>query len=147
MVPALALATWLAAAGAAPLFHAPREPLDPEKAFRVTARVLDGKRVEIVFSIAAGYYLYRDRFRFATESGEPLAEIEIPRGKLNEDAFFGRAETFRDRVRIRVAVSSKDAARGRVRLKITSQGCADIGVCYTPHEQLVTVRLPGGRSP
>lgn len=143
MVPALALATWLAAAGAAPLFNAPDELLDPEKAFRISARALDRRSVEIEFKIARGYYLYRNRFGFATESGEPLAEVEIPRGKLKEDAFFGKSETFRDLVRIRVAVSPKDAARGSVKLKVTSQGCADVGVCYTPLEQMVEVSLPG----
>ncbi|MCC7080438.1 MAG: protein-disulfide reductase DsbD N-terminal domain-containing protein [Burkholderiales bacterium] len=147
MVPALALATWLAAAGAAPLFNTPDELLDPQKAFRISARALDGKSVQVEFKIANGYYLYRNRFTFATESGEPLAEVEIPRGKLKEDAFFGKSETFRDVVRIRVTVSSRDAAKGSVNLKVTSQGCADAGVCYPPHEQNVTVRLPGGRSP
>jgi len=147
MVPALALATWLAAASAAPFFNAPDELLDPQKAFRISARALDGKSVQIEFKIAGGYYLYRSRFSFATESGEPLADIEIPRGKLKEDAFFGKSETFRDVVRIRVTVSPRDAAKGSVNLKVTSQGCADAGVCYAPHEQNVTVRLPGGRSP
>jgi thiol:disulfide interchange protein DsbD len=30
-----------------------------------------------------------------------------------------------------------------VKLKVTSQGCSDKGVCYTPLEQAVTVSLPG----
>jgi len=53
---------------------------------------------------------------------------------------FGKTETFRRLVRIRVPVSMEDAARGRVNLKVTSQGCADAGVCYLPLEQ--TVRVP-----
>ena len=144
MVPALALATWLAAAGAAPLFNAPDELLDPEKAFRISARALDGKSVEIEFKIAVGYYLYRNRFSFSTESGEPLAEVEIPRGKIKEDAFFGESETFRELVRIRMTVAPGDAARRSVNLKVISQGCADVGVCYAPLEQVVRVRLPSG---
>ncbi len=146
MVLPVALAFWLAAAGAQPLFNASDELLEPQKAFRISARALDAKRVEIEFKIAGGYYMYRNRFGFATESGEPLAEVEIPRGKLKEDAFFGKSETFRDLVRIRVAVSPKDAATGSVNLKVTSQGCADVGVCYAPIEQMVNVRLPGDRS-
>ena len=137
---AAAIAT---AAASAQLLPAPaNELLDPQKAFRISARALDERSVEVEFKIADGYYMYRDRFSFATESGKPLAEVEMPRGKLKEDALFGKTETFRNLVRIRVPVSPEDAVSGRVNLKVTSQGCADIGVCYTPLEQLVRVSLP-----
>ena len=134
------------AASAAPWLDAPGELLDPQKAFRISTRALGGQRVEVEFRIAEGYYLYRDRFRFATESGEPLAEVEIPRGKAKEDPSFGKTETFRDQVRIRLTVSAKDAAKGSVSLKVTSQGCAEGRVCYAPLEQVVKVRLPGAAS-
>ncbi|MGH8691073.1 MAG: hypothetical protein ACREUS_08595, partial [Burkholderiales bacterium] len=42
-----------------------------------------------------------------------------------------------------VPISPEDAAKGSVNLKVTSQGCSDKGVCYTPLEQLVRVSLPG----
>ena len=128
-------------AGPAPaLVH--DELLEPEKAFRISARPLDARTVEVEFRIARGYYMYRDRFSFATESGRKLAEVEIPRGKVKEDPFFGKSETFRDLVRIRVPLTARDAAAGRITLKVTSQGCSDKGVCYVPLEQAVSVRLP-----
>ena len=128
-------------AGPAPaLVH--DELLEPEKAFRISARPLDARTVEVEFRIARGYYMYRDRFSFATESGSKLAEVEIPRGKVKEDPFFGKSETFRDLVRIRVPVTARDAAAGRITLKVTSQGCSDKGVCYVPLEQAVSVTLP-----
>ena len=97
--------------------------LEPEKAFRISARALDRRAVEIEFRIAEGYYMYRDRFSFATESGRRLADVEIPRGKLKEDQFFGTTETFRHLVRMRVPVFAEDAAKGTVTLRVTSQGC------------------------
>lgn len=121
----------------------PQNLLDPEQAFRLSVHALDERSVEVDFRIAKGYYLYRDRFRFATASGEPLEKVELPRGKVKEDEFFGKTETYRDFVRIRVPVAAQDAARGRVDLKITSQGCADLGICYLPQEQTVHVSLPG----
>ena len=75
MVLAMALAIGLASANAGPLPNTPDELLDPQKAFRISARALDAKSVEVEFKIANGCYLYRNRFSFATESGEPLAEI------------------------------------------------------------------------
>lgn len=128
-------------AGSAPaLVH--DELLEPEKAFRISARPLDARTVEVEFRIARGYYMYRDRFSFATASGRKLAEVEIPRGKVKEDQFFGKSETFRDLVRMRVPLTPKDSAAGRVTLKVTSQGCSDKGVCYVPLEQDVSVTLP-----
>jgi thioredoxin:protein disulfide reductase len=124
------------------LFAPKNELLDPEKAFRISARALDERNVEVEFSIADGYYMYRERFSFATESGRRLADVEIPRGTPKEDQFFGKTETFRRLVRIRVPISAEDVAKGSVNLKVTSQGCADIGVCYTPLEQTVRVDLP-----
>ena len=147
MLKNLALAVVLAVAAdpAAAQLFAPQELLEPEKAFRVSARALDERSVEVEFKIADGYYMYRDRFSFATESGKPLAEVEIPRGKIKEDQFFGKQETFRDLVRIRVPVSPEDAAKGAVSLKVTSQGCSDKGVCYVPLQQMVRVSLPRSR--
>jgi len=118
------------------------ELLEPEKAFRISARPLDARTVEVEFRIARGYYMYRDRFSFATLSGRKLAEVEIPRGKVKEDQFFGKSETFRDLVRIRVPLTAADAAAGQVALNVTSQGCSDKGVCYVPLEQVVRVHLP-----
>ena len=136
-------AALLACAAVAPAVAlTPDELLDPEKAFRISARALDERNAEVKFKIAASYYMYRNRFSFATWSGKPLADVEIPRGKENEDEFFGKTETFRDLVRIRVPLSPEDAKAGGVNLKVTSQGCADVGVCYAPLEQVVRVNLP-----
>lgn len=120
--------------------------LEPEKAFRIATRALDARSIEVHFRIADGYYMYRDRFRFETEGGRLLADAEFPKGQIKEDAFFGRTETYRREVRIRVPVAARDAARGSVRLKVTSQGCADVGVCYVPLEQFIEVRLDGRSS-
>jgi thiol:disulfide interchange protein DsbD len=74
-----------------------------------------------------------------------LADVELPRGERKRDPFFGETETYRRQVTLRVPVAAADAARGRVLLKITSQGCADVGVCFVPLVQTVEVRLPAAR--
>jgi thiol:disulfide interchange protein DsbD len=122
------------------------ELLEPEKAFQISTRAFDENNVEVRFAIADGYYMYRDRFRFETASGRLLADVELPKGKPKEDPFFGKTEIYRREARIRVPVTSDDKARGTVKLKVTSQGCADIGVCYVPLEQFVEARLPGRSS-
>ena len=139
---ALAAAIAVAPGPVAAQLFGSQELLEPDKAFRISARALDARNVEVTFQIAEGYYMYRERFSFATESGRPLAGVEIPRGKIKEDQFFGKQETFRDFVRIRVPVSAAEAAKGAITLKVTSQGCSDKGVCYIPQTQQVKVQLP-----
>ncbi|MEK7191254.1 MAG: protein-disulfide reductase DsbD N-terminal domain-containing protein, partial [Pseudomonadota bacterium] len=40
------------------------ELLEPDKAFALTTRVVDGNTIEANWKIAPGYYLYRDKFKF-----------------------------------------------------------------------------------
>ncbi|HUG76408.1 MAG TPA: protein-disulfide reductase DsbD [Burkholderiales bacterium] len=115
--------------------------LEPEKAFRFSARVLDDAVVEVQFAIADGYYMYRDRFRFSAQ-GNPevrLGSPELPPGIKHKDEFFGEVETYRKHVRIRVPAQGA----GRFDLNVVSQGCADIGVCYVPMESRASLRLVG----
>ena len=119
----------------------PAELLDPQDAFRLSVRAVDHRTAQIDFRIASGYYLYRDRFRFETESGKTIAVAVLPTGKIKQDQFFGRSQIYRDHVSIKVPLSGTDVARNQVRLKIVSQGCADAGVCYIPQEQWVDVKL------
>ena len=116
--------------------------LPPDQAFRLAARALDTRTLEVNFTIANGYYLYRDRMSFALESeGLALRATTLPAGKLKDDEFFGRVETYRDRVVVRLPMD-KPAPGQSVTLRSDSQGCADVGVCYPPHTQRLTVTVP-----
>jgi thiol:disulfide interchange protein DsbD len=116
------------------------ELLEPDKAFRFSAQVLDAATVEVRYAIADGYYLYRERFRFAAEPATVrLGEPQFSEGQIHEDKFFGKQETYRKEVRIRLPLEAAGAER--VRLRVTSQGCADVGVCYVPHVQSADLRL------
>ena len=116
--------------------------LPPDEAFRFAARALDTRTLEANFTIASGYYLYRDKMSFALEpEGNPLGAVTLPPGKLKEDEFFGRVQTYRDRVVVRLPMAQ--AAPGRsLTLRADSQGCADAGVCYPPHTQRITLAVP-----
>ena len=119
------------------------ELLDPEMAFRFSARVLDASNIEVRYQIADGYYLYRERFAFAAEpAGVKLGPAQIPEGKKKKDEFFGEVQTHRGELKFIVPVES--AADGKVSLTATSQGCADVGVCYVPLESKVQLVMAGG---
>lgn len=115
--------------------------LAPEQAFRFSARLVEPGLVEVRYRIANGYYMYRDKFRFtAIPQSAGLGEARFPPGKVKEDEFFGRVETYRGELVIRLPVKSG----GGFTLKAVSQGCADVGVCYIPVTQ--TARLAPARS-
>ena len=116
--------------------------LPPEQAFRFEAHALDARNVEIVFTVADGYFLYREQFAFAADnSGVHLGAAQIPAGKIKFDETFAKnVETHRGRVVIRVPV---EAAPPAFALTVTSQGCADAGLCYPPMQSTARVQLVG----
>jgi thioredoxin:protein disulfide reductase len=126
--------------------------LEPDKAFRLSARALDAGTLEVRYRIAEGYYLYRDKFRFVAEPATVrLGPAQVPAGEVHQDQFFGRVETYRKDLRILIPIADTGGI-DRVKLKVTSQGCADAGVCYVPQDQSAEIQLiaasssPGGLS-
>src|SRR5258706_258803 len=116
------------------------ELLEPDKAFRFSARALDATTVEVSYAIADAYYLYRERFGFAAEPATVgLGEPQFSKGQVHEDKFFGKQEIYRKEVRIRLPLEAGGAER--LKLLVTSQGCADLGVCYVPQVQSAELRL------
>ena len=114
--------------------------LEPERAFKFAARVLDERSVEVSFDVAPGYYLYREQFRFEAADAK-LGAALIPAGKVKFDETFQKnVETYRDTVRITLPV---EQAAQRFRLTVTSQGCADKGLCYPPMQSAAELSLAG----
>jgi thiol:disulfide interchange protein DsbD len=111
--------------------------LEPEKAFRFSARALDDRTVEVRFAIADNYYMYRERFRFTASGDAKLGAPQFPPGKKHKDEFFGETETYRKDVRILIPAQ----AAGPFELHVVSQGCADIGVCYIPMDSKARIEL------
>ena len=114
--------------------------LPPEVAFKLAARAADDRNVELTFTVAPAYYLYREQFKFVA-NGATLGPPQIPPGKVKFDETFQKnVETHRDTVRITVPV---ERAAARFQLLVTNQGCADAGLCYPPTQRGVSVSLAG----
>ena len=123
--------------------HASRatdEFLEPEQAFKVAARPLDDRTVEISVAVAPGYYLYREQFKFVATNATLGAPV-LPQGKVKFDETFQKnVETYRDVVRVAIPVTQGER---EFRLVATSQGCADAGLCYPPMQTNFKVSLNG----
>jgi len=117
--------------------------LDPQEAFKYSASVLDGHSIEARFQVAKDYHLYRDKVKFeVTTKGVALGSVQLPPGKVEEDAIFGRTVVYRDDVRIELPLNRIDPNVRQITLKVVSQGCADAGVCYPPQTHESQLDLP-----
>lgn len=116
--------------------------LPPEQAFRFSAKTQGIDRLQLSWDIAEGYYLYRDKFSFASQTpGITLGKPELPSGKIKHDEYFGEVETYRGKINIFLPIN-RSAETTRIVLEATYQGCADLGICYPPQKQNVTLLLP-----
>ncbi|CCD29520.1 Thiol:disulfide interchange protein dsbD precursor (Protein-disulfide reductase) (Disulfide reductase) [Candidatus Glomeribacter gigasporarum BEG34] len=116
-----------------------RAPLPPELAFRFSAIERAGA-VELHFSIADGYILYREPFAFTVARGSAtLGAPVLPKGQIKfDDNFQKNVETYQGKLRVLLPVIQ---ARAPFDLIVTSQGCEiQQGVCYPPIEHRVRVQ-------
>ena len=112
--------------------------LPVEDAFAVELERLDDT-VALTWTVAEGYYLYRHAFEVSAE-GVSLGAPQLPQGEVTTDEFFGETQTYRGEVTMVVPLAQ--AVDGPFELRVVSQGCADLGVCYPPHRQALTVPAP-----
>ncbi|MCG3170009.1 MAG: Thiol:disulfide interchange protein DsbD [Pseudomonadales bacterium] len=121
------------------------EFLDPDLAFRVTARAVDAGTIEVRFDVAEGYYLYREKFRFAVEAVDvTLGEPRLPAGTSKTDEYFGTQEVYFDHVVARLPVQRVAGPETPVTVSVVLQGCAEAGFCYPPQLRALAVTLPAG---
>lgn len=106
------------------------EFLPIDEAFQGSANRL-GDELIVRFSIAKGYYLYRDRFGFKAE-GTALGPVTYPEGELKNDEFLGEQVVYHDFVELHVPVSISAASPAAFDLEVQFQGCAEKGLCYPP---------------
>jgi thiol:disulfide interchange protein DsbD len=120
-----------------PPSHAADDFLDPAVAFKFSATEKPGE-IDVRYKVADGYYMYRERFALAVKNGTAtLGEPQLPAGKVHFDQTFNKdVETYRGELVIRIPVKQ---ASGPFDIAVTSQGCADQGICYPPMERVYRV--------
>ncbi|WP_397573937.1 protein-disulfide reductase DsbD family protein [Silanimonas sp.] len=129
--------TGLTATGSAGL------PLPDTEAYRLEA-VTDGPdRIVVRFTIAPGYYLYRDKTTFAAQSdrGALVRPGEWPAARTHSDEYFGEQAVYDDEVLVPLDVIRTQAGADTLRLTVGFMGCQENGVCYPPLKRVLTVDL------
>ena len=110
--------------------------LDADAAFQLHSRFTAGKGYSFNWSIAEGYYLYRNRVHLQVNGKEvPTGFDQQP--DIKNDPSFGRVEVFHHQV-----ATTLNAAAGETVI-VQYQGCADAGLCYPPETR--RIHLEGDR--
>lgn len=138
----LALGALLAWRGAGAATEA--DFLPPEQAFAFSAVITAPDTLELRYRVAPGYYMYRERFALAEQPGQPaiLGEAVYPPGEVKYDPTFEKdMEVYHRDLAIRVPLAA--GASGPVTVTVTSQGCADAGLCYPPADHVVRLAPQG----
>ena len=124
-----------------------QEFLHPDKAFVVGILGTDSQSVvRVHFEVAEGYYLYRDKMRFALEGEDTAPTYRLPAGVIKEDPLFGRVQTYPADLTVTVQLDATDPDRLRT-LQVNYQGCAEQGVCYPPQMKTFQVAATAAGRP
>ena len=120
--------------------------LRPQEAYRYA--VADtGDTIEIDWVVEEGYYLYRSKMSYASNSDSvEFGEVVLPEGLHHEDEFFGVQQIYHDRFYVSIPYTVVGEAPASMDLVIKSQGCADIGLCYPPQIWTEPVELLARKS-
>ncbi|OYT88925.1 MAG: protein-disulfide reductase DsbD [Burkholderiales bacterium PBB6] len=115
--------------------------LPPEQAFAATALARPDGAVDLQWQVAPGYHLYREKIAVDTvDAGVRLGTWVAPKGKqVHDDNLQRDVEVLEGRVAMRVPVLQTAPVW---QLSVTSQGCADAGLCYPPQTQRWRLQAP-----
>ncbi|MFO1348078.1 MAG: protein-disulfide reductase DsbD [Pseudomonadales bacterium] len=127
-----------------PGVSASAEFLPVEQAYQLVASVAE-HRVQLTWSIAPQYFLYRERMQFTAQADAtpiPL-QITLNQGENKYDELYEReTEVYRNTAV--ATLTLPDVQTGNLVLMAESQGCADAGLCYPPQKQYFNVDLRAG---
>src|SRR5690606_14701305 len=90
--------------------------------------------LDLHYKIAPEYYMYRERFELEAPEGV-IQRASYPPGLVKYDPTFEKdMEVYYGQVTVRVELPAQPepAPSGPLKFAITSQGCADAGLCYPP---------------
>ncbi|MDP7041586.1 MAG: protein-disulfide reductase DsbD, partial [Gammaproteobacteria bacterium] len=118
-------------------------PIPIDEAFRAHISIPDPFTVDVTWTIAPGYYLYRDSFTVRNPGAEvQLGAPSLPQGVMEMDVEFGETEVYYDEVVMRVPISRATPEPLFIELELGFQGCKKGSICYPPDSYTEGIDLP-----
>ena len=108
--------------------------LPVDEAYQLEVEIVSAQEIRLYWQIEDAYYLYQHRFKAKLESEQGLLNttFEFSPALDKNDEFFGDVSVYYSYADIRLLA---DQGFSRAKLSITSQGCADAGLCYPPNPE------------
>lgn len=121
----------------------PALPLPETEAYRVEVATDGANRLVLRFTIAPGYYLYRDKTTFAARSGRGATVVpgEWPPARTIRDEYFGEQAVYFDELLLPLTVRRTQAGADTLQLELGFMGCQENGVCYPPLSRRFEIAL------
>lgn len=113
-----------------------------DDAFQLEIAVLDANHLATSFTIADGYYLYRDKIQFRSEPNLRLTTPVLPPGEMKTDAYFGKLAVYKQDFSTLIPFQPATPDARELTLHATYQGCAEDGICYAPVTKTFSLKLP-----
>jgi len=115
--------------------------LRAEDAFVPDIRLADPFTLEVRWSIAPGYYLYKKDFAVTGPDTIRVGVLQIPDGVIEDDLEFGEVAVYFDSVAFTAPLSRTPAAQ-TAEFALAYQGCKQGSICYPPATVLLNIDLP-----
>ena len=115
-------------------------PAPEAEVFKLTPKVTDPNTLLLTWQIKEGNFLYKKRFSFKTSQAQTLGPVRLPSTdvikKYSEDKTY---QVYRNSVAI--PLSLLNHGKGKFKIIVSHQGCADSGFCYPPTKDTVEVKV------
>jgi thiol:disulfide interchange protein DsbD len=117
------------------------EFLPPDEAFQLTLSAGPDNTLQASFTIAPGYYLYRDKTSLTLKSpdGITLAPLQMPPAEEKDDPNFGRMFIYHQSFVAPAQLSGVPAGGATIVVDATYMGCSEKGICYPPIDKTITL--------
>ena len=117
--------------------------LPVREAFKLNLIDSNPETIKLRFVPTEGYYLYRHRFAFKTEPADiALGTPQLPAGEQKHDEYFGDVEVYHGILDVDIPRPAND--QRPFTLVVSYQGCADMGLCYPPETERLSIEgTPG----
>ena len=108
--------------------------LPVDEAYQLEVEVVSEQEIRLYWQIEDAYYLYQHRFKAKLEGEQGFINttFEFSPALDKNDEFFGDVSVYYSYADIRLRT---DTEFSKAKLSITSQGCADAGLCYPPNTE------------
>ena len=119
-------------------------PLPAEQAFHFDAIAQDAHHLLLRWTIAKGYYLYRDQTKLAVKDAPKLSlSPNWPAGVSHQDAHFGNTTVYFNELTLPVSVDGDTQGMSSLAVVASFQGCQEGGLCYPLMTREAQIDLTG----